>query len=196
MDPRSFLRAIESQHLLQTTSLHGLQGLNGLLNNHLLPLQSSSSPSSEAPSDIADHRARSQRLTKLAREESLLEAQVIQIILSDACEETLRPNSRRSVSVGGHSICVVFRDDVASGYRIWEWHGHILIFDDERGYTPEYIYGNFFQILQSSVNINGSSNNDSILNGVGLSAVILNGDSQSHEQVVHRAAASSQTKKK
>ena len=186
MDPRSFLRAIESQHLLQTSSLHGIQGLNGLLNNHLLPLPSSSS---EDPSNNADHRARSQRLTKLAREESLLEAQVIQIILSDACEETLRPNSRRSV-------CVVFRDDVASGYRIWEWHGHILIFDDERGYTPEYIYGNFFQLLQTCVNINGSSNNDSILNGVGLNAVILNGDSQSHEQVVHRAAASSQAKKK
>ena len=161
----------------------------------LIPLPSSSA-SSEAPSNNADHRSRSQRLTKLAREESLLEAQVVQIILSDACEETLRPNSRRSVSVSGHSICVVFRDDLASGYRIWEWHGHILIFDDERGYTPEYIYGNFFQLLQSCVNINGSSNNDSILNGVGLSGVILNGDSQSHEQVVHRAAASSQTKKK
>ena len=185
MDSRDFFRAMDPSQfpfLLQSglTGLHGLQGLNGLVN----PLLSNASPAGSGRS-------------KLAREEALLEAKIIQIILSSEpgeCEETLKPNSRKSVSVGGHSICVVYRDDANSGYRIWEWHGHILIFDEEKGYSPEYIYGNFFQPLQS---LNSSSSSlNGILNGVGLTGLIINGsDSTKKEQVVHRPT-SSQTGKK
>ncbi|KAK6140317.1 hypothetical protein DH2020_025954 [Rehmannia glutinosa] len=38
-------------------------------------------------------------------------------------------------------------EETGSDYRVWEWHGHIMLFDEENGYTPEYIYGNYFERL-------------------------------------------------
>lgn len=61
--------------------------------------------------------------------------------------ETLKPNSGQAVTVGEHHICVGFHQETDSDYRVWEWHGHIMLFDEENGYTPEYIYGNYFERL-------------------------------------------------
>jgi len=83
--------------------------------------------------------------SELAREEAKLEKEVIKIILSGNGESLLKPNSGQAVSVRDHHICVGFQDEEASGYRVWEWHGHIMAFDEEFGYNPEYIYGNYFQ---------------------------------------------------
>ncbi|KAK2997577.1 hypothetical protein RJ639_026058 [Escallonia herrerae] len=84
--------------------------------------------------------------TQLAKEESRLEKEIIRTILSGKAE-TLKPNSGQAVSVGEHHICVGFHEETGSDYRVWEWHGHIMLFDEENGYTPEYIYGNYFEKL-------------------------------------------------
>ncbi|KAL2344978.1 hypothetical protein Fmac_006263 [Flemingia macrophylla] len=83
--------------------------------------------------------------SELMREEAKLEREIIKIILSGDGESRLKPNSGQAVSVRDHHICVGFQDEEASSYRVWEWHGHIMAFDDEFGYNPEYIYGNYFQ---------------------------------------------------
>ncbi|XP_071701091.1 uncharacterized protein [Rutidosis leptorrhynchoides] len=86
--------------------------------------------------------------TQLAKEESKLEKEIIKIILSGKSEGTLKPNSGQEVSIGEHHVCVGYHVESGSEYRVWEWHGHIMLFDDENGYNPEYIYGNYFERLR------------------------------------------------
>lgn len=88
--------------------------------------------------------------TQLAKEESKLEKEIIRIILAGN-SDSLKPNSGQAVTIGEHHICVGFDEEKDSGYRVWEWHGHIMLFDEENGYTPEYIYGNYFENLQGKV---------------------------------------------
>nr|GMD03863.1 FK506-binding protein 5-like [Ipomoea batatas] len=85
-------------------------------------------------------------INALAREESKLEKEIIRTIHSGNTE-SLKPNSGQAVTIGEHHICVGFHEDEDSDYRVWEWHGHIILFDDENGYNPEYIYGNYFERL-------------------------------------------------
>ncbi|KAL2533740.1 hypothetical protein Adt_07091 [Abeliophyllum distichum] len=82
--------------------------------------------------------------TQLAKEESRLEKEIVRTILSGETEK-LKPNSSQAVTIGEHHICVGFHEETGSDYRVWEWHGHIMLFDEENGYTPEYIYGNYFE---------------------------------------------------
>ncbi|KAG6692956.1 hypothetical protein I3842_10G140200 [Carya illinoinensis] len=84
--------------------------------------------------------------TQLAKEESKLEKEIVRVILSGKTD-SLKPNSGQAVTIGEHHICVGFHEDTGSDYRVWEWHGHIMLFDEENGYTPEYIYGNYFERL-------------------------------------------------
>ncbi|KAF3442922.1 hypothetical protein FNV43_RR16840 [Rhamnella rubrinervis] len=84
--------------------------------------------------------------TQLAKEESKLEKEIIRVILSGNTE-SLKPNSGQAVTIGEHHICIGFHEEKGSDYRVWEWHGHIMLFDEENGYTPEYIYGNYFERL-------------------------------------------------
>lgn len=84
--------------------------------------------------------------SRLAKEESKLEKQLIRLIRSGDTQ-TLKPNSGQAVSIGEHHICVGNHVEDGSDYRVWEWHGHIMMFDEEDGYTPEYIYGNYFERL-------------------------------------------------
>ncbi|CAA6654911.1 unnamed protein product [Spirodela intermedia] len=58
----------------------------------------------------------------------------------------LRPIGRRR----SHNICVGYHQESGSEYRVWEWHGHIMLFDEENGYVPEYIYGNYFERIPVS----------------------------------------------
>ncbi|OMO97134.1 hypothetical protein COLO4_14858 [Corchorus olitorius] len=85
--------------------------------------------------------------TQLAKEESKLEKEIIKIILSGKTD-SLKPNSGQAVTINEHHICITFHEEKGSDYRVWEWHGHIMLFDEENGYTPEYIYGNYFERLQ------------------------------------------------
>ena len=82
--------------------------------------------------------------SELAREQAKLEQKIIRIILSGK-QDTLKANSGQSVTVGDHPICVGCQERPEAGYRVWEWHGHIMVHDDEKGYKAEYIYGNYFQ---------------------------------------------------
>ncbi|KAI8560446.1 hypothetical protein RHMOL_Rhmol04G0255900 [Rhododendron molle] len=94
--------------------------------------------------DETDNHHSNSNKTQLAKEESKLEKDVIKTILSGDIE-TLKPNSGQAVAIGDHHICVGFHRESDSDYRVWEWHGHIMLFDEENGYTPEYIYGNYFE---------------------------------------------------
>lgn len=87
-----------------------------------------------------------QNKTQLAKEESKLEKEIIRVILSGKTD-SLKPNSGQAVTIGEHHICIGFHEEKGSDYRVWEWHGHIMLFDEENGYTPEYIYGNYFERL-------------------------------------------------
>ncbi|WOL09262.1 hypothetical protein Cni_G18015 [Canna indica] len=83
----------------------------------------------------------------LAKEEAKLEKEVVRIINSGDAVESLKANSGQSVAIGDHNICVAVHEDPGSEYRVWEWHGHIMLFDEDNGYSAEYIYGNYFERL-------------------------------------------------
>lgn len=89
------------------------------------------------------------RRRMLAREESKLEKEIVRMVLAGD-GDTLKPNSGQSVAVGDHHVCVGFHDDTGGEYRVWEWHGHVMLFDDEDGYSAEYIYGNHFEPLAAA----------------------------------------------
>ncbi|XWS59778.1 hypothetical protein CRYUN_Cryun08bG0150600 [Craigia yunnanensis] len=97
---------------------------------------------SDSESDFDDSNK-----TQLAKEESKLEKEIIRIILSGKTDP-LKPNSGQAVTINEHHICITFHEEKGSDYRVWEWHGHIMLFDEDNGYTPEYIYGNYFERLQ------------------------------------------------
>ncbi|XP_077212905.1 uncharacterized protein LOC143848017 [Tasmannia lanceolata] len=120
--------------------------------------------------------------TQFAKEELKLEKEIVRIILSGKTE-TLKPNSGQSVAIGEHHVCVGFHEETSSDHRVWEWHGHIILFDEEDGYTPEYIYGNYFERIQVKFSCNGDDGNDEEkekeINGgnLGLRGLIGDGDS-------------------
>lgn len=133
-----------------------LQGLMGKLqlrppylntNSHLSQtLEDLLLDTNSLTNNYSDTDSDSDERTLLSKEESKLEKDIIKVILSGDIE-TLKPNSGQAVTVGEHHICVGFHQETDSDYRVWEWHGHIMLFDDEAGYTPEYIYGNYFERL-------------------------------------------------
>ena len=95
-----------------------------------------------------------------ARLEAALEAKVVQLIVSEEFETLLQPNLGKSVPIDGHHVCVSFHDDASTGQRVWEWHGHILSLHDDyhdhedASYSPEHVYGNFFQPLAQACTTN------------------------------------------
>ncbi|KAL6648356.1 hypothetical protein ACP70R_012580 [Stipagrostis hirtigluma subsp. patula] len=90
------------------------------------------------------------RRRMLAREEAKLEKEIVRMVVAGEAEEKLKPNSGQSVAVGDHHLCVGFHDETGGEYRVWEWHGHVMLFDDEDGYSAEYIYGNHFEPLAAA----------------------------------------------
>jgi hypothetical protein len=90
------------------------------------------------------------RRRTLSREETKLEKEIVRMVLAGDADDALKPNSGQSVAVGDHHVCVGFHDDAGGEYRVWEWHGHVMLFDDEDGYSAEYIYGNHFEPLAAA----------------------------------------------
>nr|XP_043609613.1 uncharacterized protein LOC122581442 [Erigeron canadensis] len=156
----------------QNNPLQPQQPTSQLFNQTLedLLLDTINNISDDQDSDVDDDTDKRGR-TQLAKEESKLEKEVIKIILSGKSEETLKPNSGQAVTVGEHEhhICVGYHVEQGSEYRVWEWHGHIMLFDDENGYNPEYIYGNYFERLRGNVNLNVNVNvkkdDEKVVNG-------------------------------
>lgn len=93
---------------------------------------------------VNEDKVKETRRSKLAQEEATIESKIIEHIL-DGQWQSLRPNSGASVEIKGSHLCIDYHEEV--GYRMWEWHGHCIIYDDGEGYTPEYIYGNYFEPL-------------------------------------------------
>ncbi|OMO79434.1 hypothetical protein COLO4_24433 [Corchorus olitorius] len=85
--------------------------------------------------------------TQFANEDSKLEKEIIKVILSGKTD-SWKPISGQAVTINGHHICITFYEEKGSDYRVWEWHGHIMWSDEENGYSPGYIYGNYFERLQ------------------------------------------------
>jgi hypothetical protein len=90
------------------------------------------------------------RRRTLSREETKLEKEIVRMVLAGDADDALKPNSGQSVAVGDHHVCVGFHDDAGGEYRVWEWHGHVMLFDDDDGYSAEYIYGNHFEPLAAA----------------------------------------------
>ncbi|KAL9256256.1 hypothetical protein AKJ16_DCAP17924 [Drosera capensis] len=84
--------------------------------------------------------------TQLAIEESKLEREIIRLILSGKTE-TLKPNSGQAVLIGDNDVCVGFDEETGSEYRVWEWHGHVMVEEEGEGgeCVPEFVYGNYFE---------------------------------------------------
>uniref|UniRef100_A0A7N0VD85 Uncharacterized protein n=1 Tax=Kalanchoe fedtschenkoi TaxID=63787 RepID=A0A7N0VD85_KALFE len=135
-------------HLFLQTLINRLQirqpnprSLDDLLFDAISNLSCSDDDDDDQNQDTAgSHKSR------LSKEESRLEKQLIRLIRAGDTQ-TLKPNSGQAVTVGEHHICVGNHVEDGSDYRVWEWHGHIMMFDEENGYTPEYIYGNYFERL-------------------------------------------------
>ncbi|KAE9447829.1 hypothetical protein C3L33_20268, partial [Rhododendron williamsianum] len=94
-----------------------------------------------------------------------------------------------AVTVNEHHICVGFHRDAGSEYRVWEWHGHVMLFDEENGYSPEYIYGNYFEVVKGDkVSVRNDDDDEKVeekIGSLGLRELIGSGDSGSG-RVVHR----------
>ncbi|KAH0864937.1 hypothetical protein HID58_082148 [Brassica napus] len=125
--------------------------------------------------------------SSLDGEEARLEKELISVIVSGRIDP-LKPNSGQAVTVNEHHICVGFHEDEESDYRVWEWHGHIMLFDEENGYTPEYIYGNYFERLPVKLpkKKEAKEEEEEEVENLGLRELIDGGDAATRGRVLHR----------
>ncbi|KAL0714335.1 hypothetical protein Bca4012_021314 [Brassica carinata] len=123
--------------------------------------------------------------SNLDREEARLEKELIRVIVSGRID-SLKPNSGQAVTVNEHHICVGFHEDEESDYRVWEWHGHIMLFDEVDGYTPEYIYGNYFERLPVKLPKKKEAKEEEEEENLGLRELIDGGGDAARGRVLHR----------
>lgn len=48
-----------------------------------------------------------------------------------------------AVTIGKNYVCVGFYEEFESRYWVWEWHGHVILFDVENGWNI--FMGNYFE---------------------------------------------------
>ena len=99
------------------------------------------SPSLSLSSSI-DERC---RLIIVAREEEKVRKEIASVIVSGNTE-SLQANSGQGVMVAGHNVCIGVQGS-GNNERIWEWHGHIVLYEDELEFSPEYFYGSYNEIV-------------------------------------------------
>ncbi|XP_021691788.2 uncharacterized protein LOC110673085 [Hevea brasiliensis] len=85
--------------------------------------------------------------TQLCKEEFKLKNE-IEYLIDSGRTDSLKPNSGEVVQIGEHQICVRFHEEKGSDYRAWEWQGHVMLFNEETGYSPEYTYGHYYEMLE------------------------------------------------
>ncbi|KAF7804545.1 uncharacterized protein G2W53_043656 [Senna tora] len=142
-----------------------------------------------AANNLSDDDENDESKSQLAKEESKLEKEIIRVILTGKTD-SLKPNSGQAVTIGEHHICVGFHEEKGSDYRVWEWHGHIMLFDEENGYTPEYIYGNYFERLLAKAGggveeVEEKEEKEGKVGNLGLRELIDGGDT-SQGRILHR----------
>ncbi|XP_051130707.1 uncharacterized protein LOC127251150 [Andrographis paniculata] len=146
---------------------------------------------SESDSDSENENSSSSK-NRLAKEESRVEKEIVRAVLGGEIEK-LKPNSGQTISIGEHHICVGFQEETGSDYRVWEWHGHIMLFDEENGFAPEYIYGNYFERIgaarrASKAPATATNSDDKETSGgnLGLKDLVDAADSGS-DRILHRS---------
>lgn len=128
------------------------QSLNPLhLHTNLFPSQT---PKPQ-PQETANNNHRAQIL----KEETKIEREIIKAITAGKLD-SLKPNSGQSIPIGEHYVCVSFHEESDSDCRVWEWHGHVVFYDDENGYTQEYVYGNYFERKMMMRNVFGGESDE------------------------------------
>ncbi|KAL0926963.1 hypothetical protein M5K25_003223 [Dendrobium thyrsiflorum] len=121
------------------------------------PLSDDDSNDANDANDLSDDN---RRRRNIAKEEAKLEREILRIIRAGNAEEALKANSGQSVAVGEHNICVGAHEEAAGNYKVWEWHGHIMMFDEEDGFNAEYVYGNHFERLPDKKGNTGKEEGD------------------------------------
>ena len=80
----------------------------------------------------------------MLKEERTIEREIIKAIITRKLDP-LKPYSRQSVPIGEHYVCISYHKDSNSSCRVWEWHGHVVFYNDGNGYMQECMYGNYFE---------------------------------------------------
>lgn len=106
---------------------------------------------------------------QIAIEEAKIEKAIIEAITRGRVQ-ILKPNSGEAIPIGEHYICVSFHDEAELECRVWEWHGHIMSYNEEHGYTQEYVYGNYFERTMRRVFSDDSDGESDV--GLGLRELI------------------------
>ena len=84
------------------------------------------------------------RLQTIYRKESMLKDEIVYRILNGK-SHNMKPNSGETIHILESDISLWFHTEEEGEYRLWEWHGHIVGYTNECRFSPEYIYGNYFE---------------------------------------------------
>ena len=80
----------------------------------------------------------------MAGEEVEVEREIVATIIAGNIT-SLRPNSGEPIMIRGHNISVGYHNERGSNYRVWEWHGHIMTYDELNGLSLDYIHGYYHE---------------------------------------------------
>ena len=122
--PNSFLKKSNNDFIQthQQPRLY-LQSLNLLrLHSNLFPSQTPKSQPQETAN--GKHRAH------ILKEERKIEREIIKAITVRKLN-SLKPNLGQFVPIGEHYMCVSYHEESDSNCRVWEWHRHMVFYDDE-----------------------------------------------------------------
>ncbi|XXG78974.1 hypothetical protein AAC387_Pa09g0140 [Persea americana] len=79
------------------------------------------------------------RMINVVKEEAKVKKEIARII-AFGNSDSLQANSSQAVMVVGHNVYIGV-EETRYDERVWEWHGHIVLYEDELEFMPEYIYG-------------------------------------------------------
>ncbi|XXG79000.1 hypothetical protein AAC387_Pa09g0165 [Persea americana] len=79
------------------------------------------------------------RMINVAKEEAKVNKEIIHIIVSGN-SDSLRANSGQAIMLAGHNVCVGVQE-TRYDEQVWEWHSHIVIYEDELEFKLEYFFG-------------------------------------------------------
>lgn len=99
------------------------------------------SPSLSLSSSIDDRC----RKINIEKEVAKVEEEIAHTIVSGNIE-SLQANSGEVVMVAGHELCIEVHES-GQDERVWEWHGHIVLYEEEEEFRPAYFCGSYKERL-------------------------------------------------